>query len=303
MSHLLETKRSSLWRRLVHGLNRTWQRRDWARFAGGDWAKTIMSSGLTDDCHAKQGRSTGRWVMENDGGRLAVYVKRHYELPWWSGLLTVLCPWRNWSPAVQELRNLEWAQDHGLPVPAPVAAGEFVGPWGKMQSVLAVEELRDMICLHTAIPEARKRLDARTFRRWKQGLIAEVARLARELHAQRHFHKDLYLCHFFIARDDIHRTKDWRGRVFLIDFHRLGRHALTWPVWVVKDLGQLMYSSYIEGVDARDRLRFWRCYQKRPHAGRSLLARLIHLKGNLYYRHNAKHKTLEPAAATEGPRS
>ena len=299
MSYLLETNRSSLWQRLVHGLNRTWQRLDWAGFAGNDWAKTIMKIGLTDDYHAKQGRSTGRWVMEKDGRRLGVYLKRHYQLPWWRGMLTILCPWRNWSPAVQELRNLEWAQNQGLPVPAPVAAGEFVGPWGKMQSILAVEELRDMICLHTAIPIAQKQLDAKTFRLWKRGLTKEVARLAHELHDRRYFHKDLYLCHFFISRDDLTRTTQWRGRVFLIDFHRLGRHLLTWPVWLVKDLGQLLYSSFIEGLDACDRLRFWRYYQGRPHACRGLLAKLICFKGNLYRRHNAKRKALELATSME----
>jgi len=298
-----QVQNSSLLGRLLRGVKQTWQRRDWASFAGGDWANTIMDASLTDEFHAKQGRSTARWIMEKDGRRLGVYVKRHYRLPWLSGLLAWLWPWGNWSPALQELRNLEWARAHGMPVPNVVAAGQYIGPWGKLQSILAVEELTDMLPLHQAIPQAQRTLDARTFRRWKQGLTRELARLARKLHSHRCFHKDLYLCHFFIDRADVGKLVDWRGRVFLIDFHRLARHLITWPVWLVKDLGQLLYSSNIEGVDARDRLRFWRQYQGRPRGHRSIFARAICFKKSLYERHNARNKRISPRCTIEEPRS
>jgi hypothetical protein len=286
----LSATATSLWHRLLHGMRKVWQRPDWQGLAGPDWASTIMHMGVTDDFHAKQGRSTGRWVVEKDGRTMGVYLKRHYRLPWWSGLLAALWPRGNWSPALQELRNLAWAQAQGLPVPAPLAAGEYIGPWGKLQSILAIEELTDMLALHQAIPLAAQQLDPVTFRRWKKGLAIELARLARELHDRRFFHKDLYLCHFFIPREDLSRIPDWRGRVYLIDFHRLGKHALTWPIWLIKDLGQLFYSSGIEGVDGRDRLRFWRHYLGRRRAHRTLLARIIRLKKALYQRHNARKK-------------
>jgi heptose I phosphotransferase len=280
----------SFWQRLAHGVRKVWQRADWPGLAGTDWPSTIMQLGVTDDFHAKQGRSTGRWVVEKDGRKLGVYLKRHYRLPWWSGVLAALWPSKRWSPALQELDNLAWAQAQGLPVPAPVAAGEYIGPWGRLQSILAVEELADMLPLHQAIPAAARTLDAETFRRWKKGLVAELARLSRELHGRRVFHKDLYLCHFFVARADLERVPEWRGRVFVIDFHRLARHAITWPIWLVKDLGQLFYSSEIEGVDGRDRMRFWRHYVGRRRSSRTMLARLVRWKKDLYERHNAKHQ-------------
>jgi heptose I phosphotransferase len=291
---LQKAEAGSLWRRLLHGVRRVWQRADWPGLAGADWAGTIMQTGVTDDFHAKQGRSTGRLLLEKNGQTLGVYLKRHYRLPWWRGLLATFCPWGNWSPAVQELRNLQWAGAQGLPVPAPVAAGEYVGPWGKLQSILAVEELTGMLALHQAIPLASRQLDLTTFRVWKKGLAQEMARLSRELHSRCRFHKDLYLCHFYIARSDTTRLTEWRGRVFMIDFHRLGRHWITWPIWLVKDLGQLLYSTAnVEGVEDRDRLWFWRCYQGRG-MGRCLLARIVRLKTGLYRRH-ARRKALRLA--------
>ncbi len=281
---------SSLWQRLRHGFCWLWQRGDWPGFAGADWAKRIMEVAVTDRFHAKQGRSTGRWILERDGRRLAVYLKRHYRLAWWQGVLAWLWPSRAWSPARQEWRNLQWALAQGWPVPAPVAAGEFVGPWGRLQSVLAVEELTDMLPLHEAIPRAARLLPADTFVRWKQGLAAELARLVHQLHSRHCFHKDLYLCHFYIAQTDLEPQQDWQGRVHLIDLHRLGQHRWSWPFWQVKDLAQLLYSSRIEGVDQSDRQRFWELYL--PGQPAHWLAWCVKVKEWFYRRHNAKRRSL-----------
>ena len=282
----------SLWRRLTRGSRRLWQQPDWSHFAGDGWAERIMAVAVTDRFHAKQGRSTGRLILETDGQRRAFYLKRHYRPARWRGILAALWPDAGWSPALAEWRHLQWAHKQGLAVPSAAAAGEYLGPWGQLRSFLAIEELKDMIPLHEAIPAARQRLDPRIFRLWKRTLAEELARLARALHDSHRFHKDLYLCHFFIPAASVHSLCDWQGRVHLIDLHRLARHRWTWLVWLVKDLGQLLYSSEIVGVDARDRLHFWRAYlgsKRRTGLGR-WLRRLILFKWQRYRRHNSRTK-------------
>src|SRR6516225_5040897 len=108
---------SSLWQRLVRGARRHHARPDWETVAGPDWADHIMEVAATDDFHAKQGRSTGRLVLQRDGRQVSVYVKRHYRLPWWRGLLATLWPGGNWSPANVERARLSWAAALGVPVP------------------------------------------------------------------------------------------------------------------------------------------------------------------------------------------
>ena len=254
---------------------------------------------MTDRFNAKQGRSTGRWILraldaEEAPSRLAVYLKRHYVLPWWQGILATLWPARGWSPAMREWDHLEWARRRGVPVPRAIAAGEYVGPWGQLRSFLAVEELAGMVPLSEAVPLAALRQDAAGFRRWKRALVAEMARLTRMLHDRRCFHKDLYLCHFFIAREDTRGapTGGWRGRVHLIDLHRLAHHPRNWRVWQTKDLAQLLYSSEIIGVDARDRLAFWRAYHgvaaSQP-CGR-WLRRFVLFKWRRYRHHNMRNQ-------------
>jgi heptose I phosphotransferase len=281
---------ATFWRRLLHGVRRVHASPEMAQVAGPNWADRIMDVAVTDRLHVKQGRSIGRLVLTSEGRSLAVYLKRHYRLPRRHGLLALISPGAGRSPALQEWQHLRWAREHGLPVPDAVAGGEFIGPWGRLQSFLAVRELTGMLPLHQAIPAASARLDAVAFRRWKRGLAAELARLAAELHRRRHFHKDLYLCHFYIAEEDTTRLPDWRGRVQLIDLHRLGHHRWTWPLWLAKDLAQLWYSSGIAGVDVRDRVAFWRAYRKANPTAAAFpgLRALIRAKAWSYRRHGTR---------------
>lgn len=301
----------SLWQRLTCGWCRLRQHPVWAEFAGPGWADRIMQLPVTDHFSAKQGRSSGRVRLEapdGSGRSLVVYLKRHYQLAWWRRLLAMLWPGSGWSPALQEYEHLQWAHRQGVPVPATVAAGEFVGPWGRLQSFLAVEELGGMLPLDEALPLAARRLGAEPFRRWKRGLAAEVARLARLLHDRQHFHKDLYLCHFFIRETDISGqvgTEDafWRGRVFLIDLHRLAHHRWTWWLWRLKDLAQLLYSADLPCLDVRDKLAFWMQYRGlgvRGWASRWLQACIV-FKWRRYQRHNARKRYQAEKACGDRP--
>src|SRR5262249_28421794 len=289
----------SLWWRLTRGWWRLRQRPDWEEFAGPGWAERIMHVPVTDHFHIKQGRSTGRWCLaatDGSGRTLVVFLKRHYQLPWPQRLLATLWPRGGWSPAMQEYEHLEWAREQGVPVPRTVAAGEVIGPWGRLESFLAVEELTGMLPLDEAIPLAASRLSGERFLGWRRGLVAEVARLPRLLHDRRHFHKDLYLCHFFIREADTARVMSeespWRGRVFLIDLHRLAHHPWTWWLRRLKDLAQLLYSAQVPGIDVRDQLAFWMHYRG-PGGGRwgsPLLRAWVVFKWNRYRRHNRRSR-------------
>lgn len=270
----------------------------WEQAAPADWRERILDIPVTDRFHAKQGRSIARWTLGDSW--LVVYLKRHYRLSRRLGLLALLCPWRPWSPGRQEWEHLQWASAQGLPVPAPMAVGEWVGPFGRLQSFIAVEELVGMLPLHEAIPAAAARLTVAAFERWKRGLVAEMVRLARALHDHRRFHKDFYLCHFYVSEADTRTVPDWRGRVFLIDFHRLGHHRLGSRWWQAKDLGQLLFSSDVAGVNARDRLRFWRGYNvaERGTWTRAWLRRVILLRYRAYARRSRRrHERRLPRAA------
>lgn len=294
---------SSLWRRLHRGVRLFRKQADWDRFAGEGWAERIMEIPLTDREHRKQGRSIGRKIFVDERDKLSVYLKRHFKLSRVTGLLATLFPGHAWSPGLQEWQRLQWAHANGFRVPRAVAAGQFVGPWGKLQGFIALEELHGMLPLHEAVPRAFRALDSHAFARWKRGLVAELARLARELHSRKVFHKDLYFCHFYIP-ETLTRTvpSSWTNGVVMIDLHRLARHAITATWWQVKDLAQLLFSSEVEGVTARDRVRFWRLYSANWPNGRgpsAWLLPLVRWKWQLYRDHNRRKPS---SVAYEQPR-
>ena len=264
---------------------------DWLASLGPDWADLIMSVEATDRFHANQGRSIARWTVP---GGPTVYLKRHFVLPRKHGILAALFPHRNWSPGMQEADRLTWVARQGIFVPRVVAAGEFLGKRAKLQSFIALEELSGMIALHEAMPIAMKNLERGEFVRFKRGLVGEVARLSRELHRRRAFHKDLYLCHFYVYEKDLENVpSDWTGRIAMIDFHRLGRYKFLWMKWQAKDLAQLLYSTFdVPGITARDRIQFWKNYREGDWSGVTPPPRIVKytatVKAHRYYTHNQK---------------
>ncbi len=148
-----------------------------------------------------------------------------------------------------------------------------------------VAELSGSEELNVALPKLARALAPADFERLKRGLAREMAEIAATLHNAHVFHKDLYLCHYFL---DLARFDTPGQRLALIDLHRLAEHRLLVERWRAKDLGQLLYSSQdIDGITCRDRLRFWVHYQRsaRLRRPRWSLRRVIG-KASRYSRHN-----------------
>ncbi len=288
--------RPRLWHTWRHGYCELRYIAEWPAFAGENWPQRIMDWPVTDRLHCKQGRSIGRRILVGPRGELRVYLKRHYVLPWYRRLLGLLWPQRAWSPGLQEWERLQWAAAQGVAVPHAVAAGQWCGPGWRLQSFLAVAELVGMLPLHEAVPLAAGRLSPRQFEQWKREVIAELARVVAALHRRRMFHKDLYLCHFYVPEPCAGRDMaSAPPRVVLIDLHRLAEHHWTAWWWQAKDLAQLLFSSAVEGIGSRDRLRFWRAYcrQLSPGWRRMWLQRAVLIKAGLYRRHARRVKRRE----------
>jgi hypothetical protein len=293
----------SLWQRWTRGVAWTWVNERYRSSLPEDVAAGVMGLDAQDRLHAKQGRSTAR-VVFHDGEpigpddkpqtrRLSVYLKRQYRLPWTVRLAAMIDPAGRHSPAGAEWAHLERGRSLGLDVPEVVAAGERIGPRGGLSGFLMVAELIGCEALHEAIPRLARNLDPWAFASLKRRLIEDMARIAATLHSARLFHKDLYLCHFFLDLERLAAGEETL-RLVLIDLHRLSstatRAGAAWLRW--KDLGQLLYSTFdVDGIDDRDRVRFWRSYRKRsPAAWSAAQAWIVKYRAARYRAHNRKRR-------------
>jgi heptose I phosphotransferase len=275
----------TFWQRLVRGTRWTWLADRHRGALPADLDATVMTLETRDRLHEKQGRSTARVVFHSAEGPLSVYLKRHYELPWRSRLAALVDPRGRHSPAAAEWAHLERVRALGIAVPEVVAAGERIGPWGALESFLMVAELTGSLPLHEAVPALADSLDPAAFAVVKRRLVAAMGEIVATLHRARVFHKDLYLCHFYL---DMSRPVAGDGSLTLIDLHRLGEHRWCPDRWRWKDLGQLLFSTHgVRGIDVRDILRFWVAYRKRLGLPRHRWhLRMIQLKAARYLAHN-----------------
>jgi heptose I phosphotransferase len=279
----------SLWQRWSRGVSWTWINEQYRARLPEDLSENVMTLDSPDRFHAKQGRSTARVVLHRADQPLAVYLKRHFRLSVVARLRALFDPGGKHSPAAAEWSHLERARTLGIDVPEVVAIGERIGPKGHLKSFLMIAELAGYEAVNELLPRLALELDAQAFEILKRRLIAEMASITATLHAACVFHKDLYLCHFFLAHDRCDRERG-TVQVSLIDLHRLKEHRL-WPDWWRwKDLGQLLYSTEgVDGINDRDRLRFWRIYRRRLGIERPRWhARIVRLRAARYLEHNRK---------------
>lgn len=93
----------------------------------------------------------------------------------------------------------------------------------------------------------------------KYALIQKVAQIAKTLHENGINHRDFYLCHFLLQKNEKNAIF-----LYLIDLHRAQIRTQTPARWIIKDLSGLYFSSKAVGLTQRDLLRFMRAYRQQP---------------------------------------
>jgi heptose I phosphotransferase len=99
----------------------------------------------------------------------------------------------------------------------------------------------------------------------KRNLIRNIGNLVRQLHLHSVIHRDLYLCHLRIRKEDLtSQTESLRLPIYLMDLHRARVRRFRRLRWIVKDLGSLYFSMLQIGISTTDQLRVIREYSGRP---------------------------------------
>lgn len=168
-------------------------------------------------------------------------IKNCLQLRW-----PVLGASNEWN-ALNKLRALN------IPSLIPIAYGVRGKNPARQQSFIVTRELTDVTQLDHFFEQHSVNVKAK----WR--ILAQVAEMARELHAAGINHRDFYLCHFMLKMELI-ADQNLEPDLYLVDLHRAQLRPQVPERWLVKDLGGLLFSSLNLHFTKRDYLRFARVY-------------------------------------------
>lgn len=198
----------------------------------------------------------GRVTQRVQIGNKYYFIKQHKGVGWKeicknivTGRFPVLSAKQEYM-AIQALDHLQ------IDVPKIAAFGLQGKNPAQLHSFILLEELTNTISLEDFCRAWHLK---RPNFKLKQKMIAEIARIARIMHAHGINHRDFYICHFLL---DIQTLQNEKIKLFLIDLHRAQiRRKIPWR-WQIKDLAGLYFSSKEIGLTSRDKYRFMQCYRQ-----------------------------------------
>ena len=237
------------------------------------------------------GRTTVKLILHGPGEtRTAVFLKRYQSdyLSLSRKLLRVI----RWPTATDEAWR-EWSMLHELRArnigtARPVAVGQEKALGNVVRSFVMTEEIAggepgDRFCEQLDFIERRE-------------FAKELGALARKFHGSGFVHKDFYLGHIFVVREN------GRRHLRVIDLQRVTRPLFFKGRWRTKDLSALAYSALNSGMSNTDLLRIFEAYlqtQKLNFADKQLVRKIVDRVAWLRTR-RPKHDDL-PASANQPP--
>jgi heptose I phosphotransferase len=207
------------------------------------------------------GRRTLRVEIEGKG----YFVKIHYGIGWGEifkdivqGRLPVLGAGQEWR-ALMRLASVD------VPSMEVLAFGEQGWNPAKRRSFIITREIVPAGDLEVYTQNWRKSPPCLSE---KRALIAEVARMVRQMHLAGVNHRDCYICHFLQQMAGSFAPAEKNApRLFLIDLHRAQVRSAVPRRWRDKDLAALYFSVLEIGLTRLDCFYFLRAYFAKPLSG------------------------------------
>ncbi len=234
-------------------------------------------------------RTTTRHLL----GAGVFYMKKQV-LPGFKETLKLLLRFRLPQDAMKEWRAILAFHARGIPTITPVAAGrKLLGGAIVKESFLLTDGLEDARRLDHFLKERFGMPCRGEALSDKRAILARLADLSRDMHRKGFNHRDFYLCHIFT---------DSRGRLFILDLHRVDIRKKVGRRWIVKDLAALLFSSMEAPVTSGQRMAFYKRYMgiERLSAKDKVFIREVTRKAVRMARHTCKMYMHESISGNSG---
>jgi len=179
------------------------------------------------------------------------FVKTHFGVGWFEIFKNLLQFKKPSYSSLDEWKALNRLQETGLKCPEPLGYGVNGYNPAKLDSFIITRALSNTLSLEDITLNWKKNSPSKLV---KDRLIFNVAMLSSKMHAMGMNHRDLYLCHFHVPKDDLLQE------MYIIDLHRAQIRKNTPHRLKIKDIGGLLHSALDLNLSERDFYRFFMIY-------------------------------------------
>lgn len=206
--------------------------------------------------HGKAFRDVrGRKTIQVALGGKSYFIKQHFGVGWsevFKNLTTFKKPILG---AMTEVNAIKKLNAIGILTTPLVAYGQRGCNPATMQSFVMTEDLGDIVSLEELSADWSTYSDG-----IKQALMQAVGELASKLHGAGLCHRDFYLCHFVLKKQDIDVPNANIKNMHLIDLHRMLKGQPSNGKAVMKDIAGLYFSAMQYGLSTDDLTTFKQHY-------------------------------------------
>jgi len=197
----------------------------------------------------------GRKTIQVALGGKSYFIKQHFGVGWaeiFKNLMTFKKPILG---AMTEVNAIKKLNSIGIPTTPLVAYGQRGCNSATMQSFVMTEDLGDIVSLEELSADWPTYTDS-----FKHALMQAVAELASKLHGAGLCHRDFYMCHFVLKKQDFDVKSAHIHNLHLIDLHRMLNGQPSNGSAVMKDIAGLYFSAMQCGLSANDLTVFKQSY-------------------------------------------
>lgn len=182
------------------------------------------------------------------------FIKKHFGVGW----LEIFKNWMTFKRPVVSAQNevaaIAALTRLGIPTTPYVGHGMQGCSPAALRSFVLTEDLGDIVTLEDLASISQQQPMSVTF---KRALIKRVAEIAGTMHTHGIYHRDFYICHFCIKREE---ASILPPRLHVLDLHRVEIKPSPSVRMQVKDLAALYFSAMDCGLSRGDRLCFFKHY-------------------------------------------
>ena len=199
----------------------------------------------------------GRKTIQVALGTKSYFIKQHFGVGLAEIFKNLLSLKKPIFSAMTEVNAIKQLNIIGIKTTPLVAYGQQGRNPATIQSFVMTEDLGEIVTLEELCADWPQ-----YSANFKQALIKAVAKCACQLHSAGLAHRDFYLCHFVLKKQDLNVESLSIENLHLIDLHRMLQNQSSTGLAVMKDIAGLYFSALQIGLTTQDLLAFKQYYLK-----------------------------------------